>query len=148
MSKLDQVDVEILNYLKEHGKRPYTEIAKSLRVSEGTIRSRVKRMLMDEVFEFKIQVNPTKVDLCVQALIGASVKLGKQDETAMKLLQFKEVTYVGSVLGNHQLLIKASFHSNEELGNFINQQIPAIDDITSIDVYVELKQFSENYVAF
>ena len=103
---------------------------------------------MDEVFEFKIQVNPTKVDLCVQALIGASVKLGKQDETAMKLLQFKEVTYVGSVLGNHQLLFKASFHSNEELGNFINQQIPAIDDITSIDVYVELKQFSENYVAF
>jgi Lrp/AsnC family transcriptional regulator for asnA, asnC and gidA len=38
---LDQLDRKIINELQTDGRRPYTEIAKRLGVSEATVRKRV-----------------------------------------------------------------------------------------------------------
>jgi Lrp/AsnC family transcriptional regulator for asnA, asnC and gidA len=115
MSKVDQMDLAILGFLQENGENSHTE----LNVRVGTIRTRIKRMIQGEVFEFKLSINPTKFEMNVQAFIGISIELGIQETLANILLQYKEVTYVGSYLGKHQLLIKVHFHSNEELEQFI-----------------------------
>ena len=42
--KIDNVDKQILRYLTQDARKPYTEIAKELFVSPGTIHVRVKKL--------------------------------------------------------------------------------------------------------
>ncbi|WP_209125780.1 Lrp/AsnC family transcriptional regulator [Alkalihalobacillus sp. BA299] len=145
MSKLDQMDFAILGYLQENGKRSYTEIAKLLDVSEGTIRTRINRMLKENVFEFVIHTNPNKVGLNVQAIIGISTKLGSQEEIADQLNRYAEVRFVGAFSGRHDLIIQAYFKSNEDLVHFVNKELAKMDGIISADVNIELKQYKDSF---
>ncbi|OLO25191.1 transcriptional regulator [Alkalihalophilus pseudofirmus] len=145
MSKLDHMDFAILGYLQENGKRSYTEIAKLLDVSEGTIRTRINRMLKENVFEFIIHTNPNKVGLNVQAIIGISTKLGSQEKIADQLNRYAEVRFVGAFSGRHDLIIQAYFKSNEDLVHFVNKELAKMDGIISADVNIELKQYKDSF---
>ena len=43
-NKLDQVDFSILNILAENAQTPYTDVAKQLIVSPGTVHMRIRKM--------------------------------------------------------------------------------------------------------
>ncbi|WP_018923307.1 Lrp/AsnC family transcriptional regulator [Salsuginibacillus kocurii] len=145
MDNLDQMDFSILNYLQENGKRPYSEIARLLDVSEGTIRSRINKMLKNGVFEFIIHTNPNKVGLNVQAIIGISTQLGCQDAIASHLQKYQEVRFIGAFSGKHDLIIQAYFRDNESLVHFVNEELSKIDGVMHADVNVELKQFKDTF---
>ncbi|MFC0469964.1 Lrp/AsnC family transcriptional regulator [Halalkalibacter kiskunsagensis] len=145
MGKLDVMDMAILGFLQENGKRSYTEIAKLLDVSEGTIRTRINRMLKDGVFEFIIHMDPNKIGLDVQVIIGISTKLGKQEEIARTLNQFQEVRFVGAFSGRHDLILQAYFKNNDDLVQFVNKDLAKMDGIISVDVSIELKQYKDSF---
>ncbi|WP_100400078.1 Lrp/AsnC family transcriptional regulator [Bacillus sp. FJAT-44742] len=145
MQELDKVDFSILGFLQENGKRPYSNIADILGVSEGTVRSRVKKMQENGVFEFVVHTNPDKVGLHVQAIIGFSTQLGKQEDIAIKLKSFQEVRFVGAFSGMHDLIIQAYFRNNESLVHFVNHQLSQLEGIQSIDVSVELKEYKDSF---
>jgi len=48
---LDMLDRDIINELQDDGRRPYSEIASKLKVSEGTVRKRVKKLMDMDVFK-------------------------------------------------------------------------------------------------
>jgi Lrp/AsnC family transcriptional regulator for asnA, asnC and gidA len=145
MGKLDEMDMAILGFLQENGKRSYTEIAKLLNVSEGTIRTRINRMLKDEVFEFIIHMDPNKIGLNVQVIIGISTKLGQQEEIARTLNQFQEVKFVGAFSGRYDLILQAYFKNNDDLVQFVNKDLAKMDGVISVDVSIELKQYKDSF---
>ncbi|WP_100374698.1 Lrp/AsnC family transcriptional regulator [Bacillus sp. FJAT-45037] len=145
MSKVDEVDYMILHHLQEDGKRSYTEIAKAMNVSEGTVRTRINRMLKDNVFEFIIHMDPNKIGLNVLVIIGISTKLGYQEGIAAKLNQFSEVRFVGAFSGQHDLIMQAYFKSNDDLVYFVNKELGKIEGIISADVNIELKQYKDSF---
>lgn len=145
MKTLDQTDLFILGYLQENGKRSYSEIARFLDISEGTVRSRINKMLKNDVFEFIIHTNPNKVGLKVQAIIGLSTKLGKQEDIAECLNSYSEVRFIGAFSGKHDLIIQAYFRSNEDLVKFVNMELSQIDGILNADVNIELKQYKDSF---
>ena len=145
MGKLDDIDLAILGFLQENGKRSYTEIAKLLHVSEGTVRTRINRMLKDGVFEFIIHMDPNKIGLNVQAIIGISTKLGQQEQIARTLNGFQEVRFVGAFSGQHDLILQAYFKNNDELVHFVNKELAKMEGIISVDVSIELKQYKDTF---
>ncbi len=145
LRKIDHVDRQILQILQEDGRTPYTEIAHQLKVSEGTIRSRISRLLHDGVFQFVIRTDPEKLGLNVLAFIGLTTKLGKQKQVAAELTELPQVTFVGAFSGKHDLIIQACFYSNDELIIFVNEQLSRIDGILAADVSLELKQYKESF---
>ncbi|MBM0066085.1 Lrp/AsnC family transcriptional regulator [Alkalicoccobacillus gibsonii] len=145
MVKLDDVDFAILKLLQENGKRPYTEIAKQIEVSEGTIRTRISRMLQEKVFEFIIHIEPDAIGLQVQAIIGITTKLGQQEAVAKHLNQYPEVRFVAAFSGRHDLILQAYFKSNEDLVHFVNKELAKLDGIVSADVSIELKKYKDTF---
>ncbi|ADC49205.1 MULTISPECIES: Lrp/AsnC family transcriptional regulator [Alkalihalophilus] len=145
MSKIDEMDYTILSFLQEDGKKSYTEIAKELNVSEGTVRTRINRMLKDNVFEFIIHMNPNKIGLNVQVIIGISTKLGYQESIARELNRFSEVRFVGAFSGQHDLIMQAYFKNNDDLVHFVNKELAKIEGIISADVNIELKQYKDSF---
>ncbi|MCL7746757.1 Lrp/AsnC family transcriptional regulator [Halalkalibacter alkaliphilus] len=145
MSKLDEMDFSILGFLQENGKRSYTEIAKLLNVSEGTVRTRINRMLKDGVFEFIIHMDPNKIGLNVQVIIGIVTKLGHQEQIATTLNRYQEVRFVGAFSGRHDLILQAYFKNNDDLVHFVNKELANMDGVISVDVSIELKQYKDSF---
>lgn len=145
MRKIDHVDRQILQILQGDGRTPYTEIAQQLGISEGTVRSRISRLLQEGVFEFVIHVNPEKLGLNVQACIGLTTKLGMQNHVAEALSKLTEVRFVGAFSGKHDIIIQVCFHDNDELIMFVNERLSQIDGIVAADVSLELKQFKDSF---
>jgi Lrp/AsnC family transcriptional regulator for asnA, asnC and gidA len=143
--QLDQLDFEILRCLQSDGRTPFTEIAKQQNVSEGTIRSRVNRMLNEGVFEFIIHIDPSKVGLNTQAIISLSIKMGQQEIVARELLTHPEVRFVSAFSGAFDLIIQAYFKSNSDLVDFINERLSKIDGILRAEVSLELKQYKDTF---
>ena len=48
---IDHLDDKIIEILKKDSRRPFVEIATELNVSEGTIRSRVKKLFEEGVIQ-------------------------------------------------------------------------------------------------
>ncbi len=145
LKKIDQIDRHILQILQSDGRTPYTEIAHQLGVSEGTIRSRIARLLQDGVFEFVIQTNPEKLGVHVQAIIGLTTKLGMQKQVAEQLCKLDEVRFIGAFSGKHDLIIRAWFYDNDELITFVNERLSQIEGIVAADVSLELKQYKDSF---
>ena len=55
--KLDEIDHQILNMLIENTRVPFTDIAKKLLISAGTVHVRVKKM-EDASFQKKVSQTP------------------------------------------------------------------------------------------
>ncbi|MBB6450611.1 Lrp/AsnC family transcriptional regulator for asnA, asnC and gidA [Geomicrobium halophilum] len=143
--ELDKTDFKILAKLQDNGKSSYSEIARVINVSEGTVRARINKMLKEEVFEFIIHMNPNKIGLHVQAIIGLETKLGLQDHIACQLKTHQSVRFIGAFSGKHDLIIQGYFRDNEELVSFVNEQLAKIEGIISVDVNVELKQYKDTF---
>lgn len=143
--QLDQLDMEILRALQREGRTPFTEIAKQQKVSEGTIRSRVNRMLSEGVFEFIIHIDPDRVGLHTKAIISLSTQMGKQEDVARELLKHQEVRFVAAFSGAFDLIIQAYFKSNSDLVDFINGPMSQIEGITRAEISLELKQYKDSF---
>ena len=57
---LDMLDRDIINELQDNGRRPFSEIASKLKVSEGTVRKRVKKLMDMDVFKIAGLIDPGK----------------------------------------------------------------------------------------
>ncbi|MBO8163089.1 MAG: Lrp/AsnC family transcriptional regulator [Brevibacillus sp.] len=143
--EIDQVDRQILQILRHDGRAAYTEIAHQLGISEGTVRTRITRLLQEGVFGFSIHTDPRKLGLHVLAIIGLTTKLGLQQNVAEELCKLPEVRFVGAFSGKHDLIIQACFHDNEELITFVNERLSQIHGIMSADVSLELKQYKDPF---
>ncbi|MFT9847433.1 Lrp/AsnC family transcriptional regulator [Aneurinibacillus sp. REN35] len=145
MRKLDTLDFQILHILQEDARKSYTEMGHILGVSEGTIRSRINRMIEDEIFQFIVHTDPIKVGLHVQAIISMSTKLGYQERAAEQLGKLRAVRFIGAFSGRNDLIIQAYFRSNEDLTAFVNEDLANIEGIASAEVSIELKQYKDSF---
>ena len=90
-------------------------------------------------------MDPNKIGLQVQAIIGIATKLGYQEQVAMKLNQCREVRFVGVFSGRHDLILQAYFKNNEALVDFVNGELAQLEGIDTVDVSIELKQYKDSF---
>lgn len=143
--KLDLLDFQILKIIQEDARKSYTEMGHLLGVSEGTVRSRINRMIEDKIFHFIVHTDPIKVGLNVQAIIGMSTRLGYQEKVAEELGKLRAVRFIGAFSGRNDLIIQAYFRSNEDLVTFVNKDLANVEGIVSAEVSIELKQYKDSF---
>ena len=71
---MDQIDLDIISFLQSDGRIPFTDIAKALKVSEGTVRNRVSRLIDDRTLQIVGMVDPNRLGFDAPAVIGVSVQ--------------------------------------------------------------------------
>lgn len=143
--EIDALDREIIKLLQEDGRKPYTEMAQRLGVSEGTVRSRVNRMVEEGIIEIVVHANPDRVGLHTQAIIGLSTQLGMTEEVAQQLIPFKEARFIAVSSGAYDLIIQVYVENNEKLLEFVHQKLAKIAGIVKADVSIELKVFKDTF---
>src|SRR5688500_19837831 len=70
IEKLDSLDISILNALSKDARTPFTEIAKDLNVSSGTIHVRIRKMeTMGIITTSRLNINYRALDIEVIAYV-------------------------------------------------------------------------------
>ena len=120
---MDKLDYSILSQLQEDGRRPFTEIAKSLGVTEGTVRKRAARLIEDDTVRIIGMVDPHVVGFEAPAIIHVSVTPPHLDEAAAEIAAFSEVSYLLMLSGEYDLLVEVRCRSREHFAEFIRSKL-------------------------
>ena len=128
-SSLDRVDKEIVCILQEDGRTPISEMARTIGVSEPTIRRKLGRLLSEEIVSIRAISDPFKLGFGASAYIGLDVELGRIEEVAALLGGYPMIESVAVTTGPHDITIKATFDSIAELTAFVVGELASIEGI-------------------
>ena len=120
---MDKLDYLILSHLQEDGRRKFTDIAKSLGVTEGTVRKRAARLIEDDVIRIIGLVEPHKVSFDAPAIIHVTVTPPHLDEAAQAIKAFSEVSYLLMVSGEYDLLVEVRCRNRVHLASFLRDKL-------------------------
>jgi len=120
--KLDRLDIEILRILQEDARKSYVKIAKQLKITEGTVRFRIKKLLKDEVItRFLALIDPRKLGLQVTAVVMLKVDGPFIDDVFNKLINLHESQHVFQSTGEYDIVSIVHTEDLQHLGKLINE---------------------------
>ncbi|MFX0123970.1 MAG: Lrp/AsnC family transcriptional regulator [Candidatus Hodarchaeota archaeon] len=83
----DEIDRKILEILDHNGRTKFTEIAKSIQRTEGTVRNRVRRLQAKGVIQgFRVITDPENLGYGIQAIITFQLEPSYENFIQMELL--------------------------------------------------------------
>ncbi|WP_353185203.1 Lrp/AsnC ligand binding domain-containing protein [Parapedobacter lycopersici] len=139
---LDNLDIQILSILMNDASIPYTEIAKKLIVSGGTIHVRMKKMEeMGIIRGSNLIINPQKVGFDITAFLGIYLEKGSQYNNAVEQLkQVKEVVELHYCTGAYSMFAKIICHDTTHLRKVLNEDIQAVKGIQRTETIISLEE--------
>jgi Lrp/AsnC family transcriptional regulator for asnA, asnC and gidA len=128
---LDEVDHQILDLLIENARTPFTDIAKKLLVSAGTIHVRVKKMEEEGIIRGStLTLDYEKMGYAFIAHIGIYLeKTSMTKEVIFSLREIPNVTVAYVTAGKFNIFCKIRAKDTEDAKNIIFQ----IDDVPGVN---------------
>lgn len=134
---LDAVDEAILQQLQVDGRRAYREIARTVGVSEGTVRTRVRRLRDAGALHILAFVDPSRIGRSVLALVFATVDAPHLDAVAAEVAGWPEAAYVSSLMGRADLYIQVIAQDNRALWQIV-ARLRALEGVRETETMVEM----------
>jgi len=144
---MDRINREIIQILKSDGRTPYTEIAKTLDISEATVRNRVSRLLDQKVMQVTALVDPYQLGYDAPAMIGVSVDPPMLEQAALEIATFPEVSYLIMVSGEFDLMVEVMCRNRMELTEFLNQKLRCVAGVSRTQSSLILQTYKMAYGA-
>ena len=129
---MDKKDEKILDILKKDGRENYVNVAKEVGLSEGGVRSRVKKLVQSGVIEkFTIKQRSEKAIVLLK-LESKSITsiVGKLGEIAEDVFE---------LAGDYDIAVLLEAHTTEEL----NEKVDSIREVPSVSESKTLVKLAE-----
>ena len=141
---IDTIDELIIAELQQDGRRPYTQLAKRVGLSEAAIRPRVQRLLDTGVMQIVAVTDPMRLGFHRSAMVGIKVD-GDIRKVAEKLSTFDEVVYVVLTAGTVDLLAEVVVSDDEALLELLNDRIRRIPGVQTTETSIYLNLYKQTY---
>ena len=143
--ELSELDKRIIEHLQTDGRRPFTQIAADLGVSEAAVRARTNRLIERGILQVVGVTDPLKLGFQQMAMIGIRCESDQLVEVAEALAEMPEVDYVVITAGTYDLLIETVCEDNEALLAFLAERLRAIDGVRDTETFVYLRMVKQTY---
>ena len=142
VQSLDATDRAIIGYLQDDARVPYTEIAKRLGVSSGTIHQRMNKLTEQKVITgSKVRVDYQRLGYDVVSILGLHLKQANDHiAVSRQLKQIPQVTEVYYTTGKYALLIKVQSKNMREFHRFLVEKLQAMPQVRSTESFICLEQ--------
>jgi Lrp/AsnC family transcriptional regulator for asnA, asnC and gidA len=137
--ELDDVDRHIMKLLRHDARLSYAHIARTVGLSEPTVRKRIDRLVHAGAIINSARINPAPIGFPIDAMIGINVVRGKVKEVGRKLAAMEHVAYVAYVAGSFDILIQVYLPHMEGLFKFLNEDLERIDGIAGMQTWNVLR---------
>lgn len=144
ISDIDKLDRQILSVLMEDAKTPYTDIAKKLYVSGGTIHVRMKKLeQMGIVKSASLDVDYTRLGYDICAFLGIYLdKSSLYTNVSVDLKKISEVVSAHYTTGLYNIFAKIICRDTDHLRRVLNK-IQRIEGIQRTETFISLENSIE-----
>ncbi|UII23491.1 Lrp/AsnC ligand binding domain-containing protein [Fulvivirga ligni] len=140
--EIDNVDLKILEILLKNAKKPYTEVAKQVFVSGGTVHVRMKKLEdMGVVEGTTLKIDYTKLGYDITAFIGIFLSKSElYDQVISELKQIPEIVNVHYTTGNYSMFAKIHCKDTQHLKDVLHDKIQRVEGIIRTDTMISLEE--------
>ena len=142
---VSELDKRIIEHLQQDGRRPFTQIAADLGVSEAAVRARTNRLVEKGILQVVGVTDPLKLGFHQMAMIGVRCEADRLMEVADTIATFPEVDYVVVTAGSYDLLIETVCEDNEALLRFLTERLRRIPGVRDTETFVYLRMIKQTY---
>ncbi len=140
--EFDNTDLKILEILMQDAKRPYTEVAKKVNVSQGTVHVRMNKMedagILDKT---TLRINYAKLGYDITAFIGIYLeKSALYDSVLSKLRSIPEITNIHYTTGNYSMFIKIHCRDTNHLKEVLHDKMQQVEGIDRTETMISLEE--------
>ncbi len=135
---MDELDLRIIGLLQIDGRTSNSDLARELRVSEGTIRRRLWRLVQRDVIRITAVPNIEKMGYAATALVGVQTRPGKADDVAEALARLEEVHYAAVTTGAFDVFFWVGLESAQRLGDFLHTKVAPVEGVQRTETFINL----------
>ena len=148
--EIDNIDLKILNLLMEDAKIPYTEVAKKVFVSGGTVHVRMKKLEeMGVVKGTTLQMDYSKLGYDVTCFMGIFLqKSSLYDMVVDHLKKIPEIVKVHYTTGNYNIFIKIHCKDTRHLKDVLHDKIQKVEGIERTETFISLEESLNRHLQF
>ena len=143
--EVSDLDKGIIEHLQQDGRRPFTQIAADLGVSEAAVRARTNRLIEKGILQVVGVTDPLKLGFQQWAMIGVKCEAPRLIEVAEEIAAFPEVDYVVVTAGTYDILVEAVAEDNEALLQFLSERLRKIAGVRETETFVYLRLMKQSY---
>ncbi|MGO1751416.1 MULTISPECIES: Lrp/AsnC family transcriptional regulator [Psychroflexus] len=139
--KLDDIDHQILNMLIENTRTPFTDIAKKLNISAGTVHVRVRKMEEAKIIQgSSLTLNYNSLGYNFIAYVGIFLEKTSQTQFVLNRLEdIPNITVAHVTTGKFNLFVKIRAKNTEHAKNVIFK-IDDIDGVSRTETMISLEE--------
>ncbi|MDQ3395192.1 MAG: Lrp/AsnC ligand binding domain-containing protein [Bacteroidota bacterium] len=148
--EIDKVDLKILALLAEDAKLPYTEVAKKVFVSGGTVHVRMRKMEeMGIVKGTTLNMDYTKMGFDITAFLGIYLeKSSLYDEVIERLKNIPEIVKIHYTTGNYNIFLKIHCRDTKHLKEVLHDKIQNVEGIERTETMISLEESLNRHILF
>jgi Lrp/AsnC family transcriptional regulator for asnA, asnC and gidA len=136
---IDDLDRKIILALQKDARRPYKDIAKMLRVSEGTIKNRVTRLISRGILKLEARVNPFALPNRISAIVGVNLKERTHEKKIKEIEKIPGVTSAWNAAGRFDLFFEIMVDSMQSLNDILfRKDLKRIGGISYTETFITL----------
>ncbi len=142
MENVDKLDLQILSVLMKDANMPYTDIAKQLYVSGGTIHVRMKKLKkMGIVKSAHLVVDYSMLGYDVSAFLGIYLdKSSLYEQVTAELKKIPEIVGAHYTTGNYSIFAKIVCQDTKHLRQVLHEKIQQISGIQRTETFISLEE--------
>lgn len=149
-NKLDQLDYDILTLISEDAQTPYTEVAKKLVISPGTVHARMRKMkemglVLGATLNLDYAVMGWKFTVFLGIYLTESTFYKK---VIQHLIEVKEVVKVHHVTGKYDVFIKMHAKDSIHYRDIYQNSILTIEGIKGVESFISVEENLSRHIDF
>ncbi|MBW2121965.1 MAG: Lrp/AsnC family transcriptional regulator [Deltaproteobacteria bacterium] len=142
---LDATDLRIIDLLQQDGRISNIRIARTLGVSEATVRNRLQKLLEEKVVQIVAVCDPFKIGFGIVGSISINIDPKKVNTVLNELNKLQEVWYIALTTGSTDVDIDFNVRSLDDLRVLLYDKITRIDGILRTETSVIMEFVKRRY---
>ncbi|NHV06798.1 MAG: Lrp/AsnC family transcriptional regulator [Thaumarchaeota archaeon] len=130
---MDEVDVKIVELLRQDGKKTLRELKEALGISEPAIQKRINKLVKEGVIKrYTIEVDEKKVGYGVSSFLGIDIEPEALVDVQAKVKEFSEIKELYLTTGDHSLMAYVECKDQNEFSELISKKLIPINGVRKV----------------
>ncbi|NWK94638.1 Lrp/AsnC family transcriptional regulator [Sphingobium lactosutens] len=137
-ARLDMLDQRIVAKLARDARISNRAIAAELGVTEGTIRTRIRKLQSEGLIQFTVVTDFRMAGSPNLCMLGIDADPSHISDLARRLSEIPEITCVVALLGRYSLLAMGLFTNIEQLNDLMTDHIRSLPGVQRVEASISV----------
>ena len=142
---LDAIDSEIIRLLQKDGRATNIHIAKTIGISEATVRNRLHRLIDERIIQIVAVCDPFRIGFGIVGNIKINIDAKKVNTILYELTKLPDVWYIALTTGGSDIDIDFNVQSLDDLRGLVYDKVNKIDGIIRTETSVIMDFVKRKY---